>query len=174
MNSNFSNQVNPGGKDASCQKLEANVQQVLWEQYVKSGRQALRLKNFPEAQRILELSTEKVASEADWRYKESMRLLATAYFEGRNFSRAETVLRQLIEKQEASYGQSSPEVIESLSLLATVLERRNLFSEAANVLRKLMQDLPDKHGASYAVLRSRYEKNRRHDIDENANIVWRG
>ncbi len=133
--------------------------------YMRSAATALGMKNFDEAETMLELSLARVASE----YDELMVLFALAqvYIESGKFQIAQTFVRNLAYRAEHICGPESKQYLDAIKLLARVSEGQFKQINREHLSYKMSQDAPTSQSSSA----DRY--NLPCEVEE-LEIVWRG
>jgi hypothetical protein len=122
---------------------------IMWDQYVRAGQQALRLKNCTEAERMFNLAFERSREfgDKDQRVAESLRWIVKTHMDRGDYRKAELAANRLMEHLYTHLGEDNPETLLGMRLCAAIYAKQAKFTEGAKLLRHVLDHHPKRHTA---------------------------
>lgn len=113
----------------------------LWQMYVTSGKQFLRLRNYREAQRMFEaaVQTAEAFAPGDPRLGVALNNLARVHQARRRYDKAEALLRRALEGGVEAHGQDHPDTAVNLANLAGLYQAQQQYDEAERLMRQAVE-----------------------------------
>lgn len=124
-------------------------EEIIWEQYLRAGQQALRLKNCTEAERMFNLAFERSRQfgDHDARTVESLKWIVKTHMDRSDYLKAESAAHRLMEHLYTHFGEQNPETLAGMRMTATIYGKQAKYTEGAKLLRYVLDHHPKRHMA---------------------------